>query len=310
MTTGVGTAESDAPGDASLDRRRAYLTSAIATATAIAVFGPILYYMVIHWRTVDDYSHGFLIAPLAIYFAWERRGKLTRVPISPSWWGLVPLALGAISLAVGRLGVELMAMRVGFVLTVIGLQILLLGIPVFRVMAFPLLFLFLMVPLPQSLVNVITFPLQLIATDMAVDALYHLYPWLGISAFREGNIIHLAESQLLVAEACSGLRSVMALGTLAIVFAYFFRRNPVERVIIVVSALPIAILVNAFRVGLTACLTDWKGPSFAEGAIHTTEGFFTFSLAFAALLLEAWLLKTFWPVAWSSRSGRARETSS
>ena len=102
-----------------------------------------------------------------------------------------------------------------------------------------------MVPLPQSLVNVIAFPLQLIAADIAVNVLY----WIGIPALREGNIIHLANTQLFVAEACSGLRSLMALGTLAVVFAYFFRKNMLERIVIVASAIPIAILVNSLSLG-------------------------------------------------------------
>ena len=278
-------------------RKVAFLGTAATIALTCAVFAPILYYMVLHWKAVDDYSHGFLIGPLAIYFAWERRKKVSRAPLDPSWWGVAPLALGAMSLMVGRLGVELMAMRVGFVLTLIGLTLLLLGPHIFRVLAFPLLFLFLMVPLPQSLVNVIAFPLQLIATDLAVESLYIL----GIPALREGNIIHLANTQLLVAEACSGLRSLMALGTLAIVFAYFFRKNTVERIVIVASAIPIAILVNAFRVALTGWLTHSIGPEAADGLIHTTEGFFTFGLAFAALLFEAWLIQRFWP--WKPEAG-------
>jgi len=209
-----------------------------------------------------------------------------RTPVESSWWGVVPLALGALALAIGRLGVELMAMRTGFVLTVIGLVLLLLGRRVARVLAFPLLFLFMMIPLPQSLVNTITFPLQLIASDLAMKPLY----WLEIPALREGNIIHLAGTQLLVAKACSGLRSVMALGTLGVVFAYFFRKNMIERIVIVLSTLPIAILVNAFRVALTGYLTHHFGEAAAEGIIHQTEGFFTFGLAFALLLLEAQLM--------------------
>lgn len=292
------------PASSDSTRRAAFLGTGAAIALCTAVFAPILYYMVLHWRAVDDYSHGFLIAPLAVYFAWERRQKLFRAPVEPSWWGVLPLALGATSLMIGRLGVELMAMRVSFVLSLIGLVLLLLGPRPFRVLAFPLLFLFLMIPLPQSLVNVISFPLQLTATDLAVDSLYKL----GIPALREGNIIHLANTQLLVAEACSGLRSLMALGTLAIVFAYFFRKNTVERIVIVLSAIPIAILVNAFRVALTGWLTHSYGPSAAEGVIHATEGFFTFGLAFAALLVEAWLLQRYWPSSWSfatARSARA-----
>ncbi len=288
MTTGLGT---PATGQDPAARKVAFLGTGVAIALTFTVFGPILYYMVIHWKDVDDYSHGFLIAPLAIYFAWERRRKVSRAPFEPSWWGVAPLALGALSLMIGRMGVELMAMRVSFILTLIGLTLLLLGPRIFRVLAFPLLFLFLMVPLPQSLVNVIAFPLQLIATDLAVDSLYVL----SIPALREGNIIHLANTQLLVAEACSGLRSLMALSTLAIVFAYFFRKNTVERIVIVASAIPIAILVNSFRVALTGWLTHSFGPEAAEGMIHTTEGFFTFGLAFAALLFEAWLIQSFWP---------------
>jgi exosortase len=272
-------------------RRAAYTRSATAIALCFLVFAPILYHMALHWKAVDDYSHGFLVGPLAIFFAWERRGKLRRAPIDPTWWGMVPLILGSVSLTIGRLGVELMSMRVAFVLTLIGLVLLTLGRSAFRILAFPLLFLFLMVPLPQSLVNVIAFPLQLIAADTAVNGLYQL----GVPALREGNIIHLANTQLFVAEACSGLRSLMALGTLGVVFAYFFRKSTIQRIVIVLSTIPIAIVVNAFRVALTGYLTHSYGPAAAEGVLHMTEGFFTFGLAFALLLLEAWLLQVIWP---------------
>jgi exosortase len=274
----------------------------IACVVAMGVFSPIVYYMVLHWRAVDDYSHGLLVAPLAIYFAWERRSVLQRTAIQPSWWGVFPLALGTVALMVGRLGVELMAMRVAFVLTIIGLPLLLLGRKVFRVLAFPLLFLFMMVPLPQSLVNLIAFPLQLIAADFAVNSLH----FLQIPALREGNIIHLVGTQLFVAEACAGLRSLMALGTLAVVFAYFFRRNWLERLLIVLSAIPIAIFVNAFRVAVTGYLAHRFGSEAADGLIHQTEGFFTFALAFALLLIEASLLAMFWPSRWRTTLMGAR----
>jgi exosortase len=267
--------------------RRAAIIGALATSiAAVVVFAPILYYMVLHWGQSQDYSHGFLIAPLSAYFIWERRKKLARTPIEPSWYGLIPLALGALALAVGRLGVEQMSMRVAFVLTLIGLQVLLLGLPMSRVLAFPLFFLFLMVPLPQSLVNVIAFPLQLIAADLAVNTLHSF----GLPVLREGNIIHLPTSQLFVAEACSGLRSLMALGTLGVVFAYFFRKSWLERIVLIASTLPIAVLVNAIRVALTSVLTLQWGSAMAEGAIHQTEGFFTFGMAFALLMAEATLL--------------------
>jgi len=279
---------------AARERRTSILYAGATSALALGIFGPILYHMVRHWSAVDDYSHGFLVAPLALYFVWERRHVLRRAAIRPCWWGLLPLALGSLSLMIGRLGVELTSMRVAFVLTLIGLQILLLGREVFRVLAFPMLFLFFMVPLPQSFVNVVAFPLQLIAADFAVETLHLLH----IPALREGNIIHLAETQLFVAEACAGLRSLMALATLAVVFAYFFRKNPIERIIIVASAIPIAIFVNAFRVALTGFLAHRMGAVAAQGLIHQTEGFFTFGLAFGLLLVEAWLLSMFWPSSW------------
>src|SRR5262249_7468085 len=147
-----------------------------------------------------------------------------------------------LALTVGRLGVEQMSMRIAFVLTLIGLQLLLLGLPMSRMLAFPLCFLFLMVPLPQSLVNVIAFPLQLVAADMAVGALQ----FFGVPVLREGNILHLPHHPLFVAEACSGLHSLMALGTLGVVFAYFFRKSWLERIILVASTIPIAVVVNAF----------------------------------------------------------------
>jgi len=273
-----------------IESRRLAIGSAVATsAIAVVVFAPILYSMIRNWGQVQDYSYGYLIAPLSAFFIWERRKVLARTPIEPSWYGLIPLTLGALSLAIGRLGVEQMSMRVAFVLTLIGLQVLLLGIPVFRVLAFPLCFLFLMVPLPQSLSNILTFPLQLIAADLAV----HTLQYFNLPVLREGNILHLPHNDLFVKDACSGLRSLMALGTLGILFAYFFRRSWPERLLLVASTIPIAIIVNAFRVALTAVLTYIWGPQMADGAIHQTEGFFTFGMAFALLMLEATLVSLF-----------------
>jgi len=286
---------------AAASRRSAIAAAGLALVLLLGIYVPILYYMVLQWYHSEDYSHGFLIVPLALYFTWERRRKLARLPIEPSWWGLLPLTLGSLTLAIGRLGTELMNMRVSFVLTLIGLVLLLLGRRIFRLLAFPLCFLFLMVPLPESLLNVVAFPLQLVAADMAVNAVQML----GIPALREGNIIHLANAQLFVAQACSGLRSLMALITLGVVFAYFFRKSLAERVLIVLSAIPIAILVNAFRVALTGVLTHNFGQRAAEGMIHTTEGLFTFAIAFLLLLGEAWLLQLLWPKRW--RAGRQKE---
>jgi exosortase len=294
VTTDAAAATTRAPESVAT---RQLTVGAVALAIAIGVYAPILYYMGLHWYQVEDYSHGFLIAPLALYFAWERLPQLKRAPIEPSWWGLLPLGLGSVTLAIGRLGVELMNMRVSFVLTLMGLVLLLFGRRIFRVLLFPLCFLFLMVPLPQSLVNIVAFPLQLVAADWAVNLLYHLH----VPALREGNIIHLPNTTLFVAEACSGLRSLMALLTLGVVFAYFFRKSWGERGIIVLSAIPIAILVNALRVALTGILTYRFGEKAAEGLVHEFQGLTTFGAAFLLLLAEARLLAIVWPERWRRR---------
>jgi exosortase len=253
----------------------------------MGVYFPILRNMVHHWSVIEDYQHGFIVAPLALWFAYERRWDLEEARIEGSWLGLIPMAIGLASLTIGRLGTELMTMRAAFVFTLIGLVLLLLGREVFKVLAFPLFFLFLMVPLPQSLVNSIAFPLQLIAAKGAVWSLQQL----SIPALVEGNIIHLAHAQLFVADACSGLRSLMALITLGVVFAHFFKPGVLWiQLLLVASTIPIAIFVNSFRVALTGYLAHRFGEEFATGTIHDFQGIFTFGLAFFLLLGEGRLL--------------------
>ena len=244
--------------------------------------------MVHHWSVVEDYQHGFIVAPLALFFAYERRWDLEEARIKSSWLGLLPLLIGLTSLTIGRLGTELMTMRAGFVFTLIGLVLLLLGREIFKILAFPLFFLFLMVPLPQSLVNTVAFPLQLIAARFAVFSLQEL----GIPALVEGNIIHLAHTELFVHEACSGLRSLMALITLGVVFAHFFKRGVLWiQVLLVASTIPIAIFVNAFRVALTGYLAHHFGEEAAGGPVHDFQGIITFGMAFFLLLGEGRLIE-------------------
>lgn len=281
-THAEASAESDAAG-----RRLVVYSTCGVVALLVALYFPILREMVHHWSVIEDYQHGFLIVPLAFFFAYERRWDLEDAPIKGSWLGLIPLVIGLGSLSVGRLGTELMTMRSGFVFTLIGLVLLLLGREIFKILAFPLFFLFLMVPLPQSLVNTIAFPLQLIAAKFAVWSLQEL----GIPALVEGNIIHLARTELFVHEACSGLRSLMALVTLGVVFAYFFKRGVLWiQLVLVASTIPIAIAVNAFRVALTGFLAHHFGEGAASGVIHDFQGIITFALALSLLLAEGRLI--------------------
>ena len=278
-----------APGAGFLDNSRRVLTAqaVIVLGLVTIVYFPILNAMVNHWRVVPDYSHGFLIAPLALYFAYEKKYELAATPVEGNWWGLGLMAIGLATLAAGQLGGLLTPLRASYIITMMGIVLLFLGTQIFRVLLFPMAFLFLMVPLPQSVVNVAAFPLQLIAAKWAVAGL-HL---LGIPVLLEGNIIHLAHSDLFVAEACSGLRSLMALLTLGVVFAHFFRPGKiVQQIILIFSTIPIAVAVNSLRVGLTGVLAHSFGEEAATGFIHEFQGMITFSVAFMVLLAEGRLL--------------------
>ncbi len=270
---------------AAADLRKKTLWAIGATITlATYVFYPVLLLMFRTWRADPDYSHGLLIVPLSLYFAYGKTPQLRRAELDGSWWGAGILFLGVIAVCIGELGGLLTALRSGYVLALMGLVLLLAGRRVFEILLFPMAFLFLMVPLPQSLVNIIAFPLQLIAAGWAVESLQAF----GIPALLEGNIIHLAHTQLFVAEACSGLRSLMALLTLGVVFAQFFRPgHMIQQGILVVGTIPIAIVVNAVRVSLTGVLAHNFGRETATGFIHDFQGMITFGMAFFMLLLLA-----------------------
>ena len=279
-------ASAEATSEATL-RQRTILAILGTLALTTYVYYPILLHMFYTWRTNPDYSYGLVVVPLALYFAYEKTPQLRRAKLEGSWWGAAVLAAGVGSICVGELGGLLTALRSGYVLTLMGLVLLLAGKRVFRILLFPMMFLFLMVPLPQSLVNIIAFPLQLIAAGWAVGSLQAF----GIPALLEGNIIHLAHTELFVAQACSGLRSLMALLTLGVVLAQFFRAGRiVQQSILVASAIPIAIVVNAVRVSLTGVLTHNFGREAATGMIHEFQGMITFSMSFVLLLGEARLL--------------------
>jgi len=283
------TSMNTASGTADPENRKAVYVACGTIVLLLGIYFPILRNMVHHWSVVEDYQHGFIIAPLAVYFAYQKRWELEDAKIAGSWLGLIPLGIGLTSLMIGRLGTELMTMRGAFVFTLIGLVLLLLGKDIFKILAFPLFFLFLMVPLPQSLVNTIAFPLQLIAAKAAVLGLQEI----GIPALVEGNIIHLAHTELFVADACSGLRSLMALVTLGVVFSYFFKPGVLwVQLLLIASTIPIAVAVNAFRVALTGFLAN-VNPEWASGVIHDFQGIITFGIAFILLMGEGRLIDLF-----------------
>src|SRR5574341_1909712 len=178
----------------------------------VGLYAAVVPRLVHQWANDDDYTHGFLILPLALYFVWERRERLKALPIEPSPWGAGLLEIGLLTLVLGSVGAELFLQRSSFVAVFTGLVWLILGTSFLRQLAFPLAFLVFMVPLPAIVLNAIAFPLQLFAAQSATFCMQLA----GIPVLREGNTIVLANTTLEVVEACSGIRSLQALLALGV----------------------------------------------------------------------------------------------
>ena len=258
------------------------LVAAIAAVGSFVwLFGPVLGRLWQDWATDDNYSHGFLIIPLAAYFVWERRGRLLAARSEPSAWGLVVVLIGLSSLVAGTLGAELFLTRVSIVIVAAGIVLFLSGWQALRVLTFPLAFLLLMIPIPAILFNQIAFPLQLLASQVGATTLAAL----SIPVLREGNVIVLAHTSLEVAEACSGIRSLISLLTLGIVYGYFTDSRSLVRVVIALATVPIAIAANAARVAGTGIAAHYYGPEAAQGFFHTFSGWLMFVVALALLFV-------------------------
>ena len=255
-------------------------------AAFLYLYAAVLPPLVADWLDDPNYSHGFLVPGLSAYFVWDRRQTLAGLRPQPHWGGLVLLWCGLGMLLLVHLGAELFLMRSSMVVVLTALVWYLLGRHYVHALAFPLAFLLFMIPLPAILLNTITLPLQLLATQLSTFALQLVH----LPVYREGNIIYLPHTTLEVAEACSGLRSLVSLLALAVVLAYITQRRLSTRWILVLSAVPIALVANAFRIWATGVLAHWYGTQAAEGFYHTFAGWLVFVVALGLLLGEGGLL--------------------
>lgn len=244
------------------------------------LYGDLLADLARQWATDDNYSHGFLVVPLAAFFVWERRRALVEAPVHPAPLGLGMLAASLLIFLVGTLGAELFLARISLIGVLAGTTLFLWGWAYLRILAFPLAFLLLMVPLPAIIFNQITFPLQLVASqagELAISAA-------GVPVLREGNILQLPTRTLEVAEACSGIRSLVSLLMLSILLGYFTETRTVRRIIIALATIPIAIMANALRVAGTGLASEWISAAAADGFFHSFSGWVVFVVACAGLL--------------------------
>jgi exosortase len=241
------------------------------------VFGKLVH----DWYILPDFSHGFLIPFFVAYVVWARRSELAAEPIAPTWSGVPLVGLALLTLLGGVYGAELFLSRISFVMLAAGLVWTFAGRRMLRALRFPLLVLLLAIPIPAVIFNQITFPLQLLASRLASDVL----PLMGVPVLREGNVIELPAMKLEVAEACSGIRSLMSLFTLAVVYGYLLEKSTRRRVVLALASIPIAVAANALRiVGTGLCVQYWD-PNKALGFFHEFSGWLMFVLSLFGIFL-------------------------
>jgi exosortase len=243
------------------------------------LYAPILYRLVLQWWQDPNFSHGFFVPLFSAWVLWRTRGRLKEIRPEPSAWGLPVIVGSLLVLVLGIFGAELFLSRVSLILLLIGMVIFFSGWPMLRAVIFPLLFLILMVPIPAIIFGQITFPLQILASKLAGGTL----PFCGVPVLREGNVINLPSMPLEVAEACSGIRSLMSLSTWAIMYAYLMEKRTSVRILLAVASLPIAVAANALRIVGTGLIVQYWDPEKAEGFFHAFQGLLIFVVSLLML---------------------------
>ncbi len=250
----------------------------LLTALVVVLYYRIAIKLITDWA-IPDYSHGYLIPFFAAYVVWDKRNTLRRTPVEPAWAGLWLVVLALFELLVGVFGADLFFQRTSFILLAIGLTWTLLGTKFLKEIGFVLFVLVLAIPLPAIVFNQITFPLQLFASRIASEVL----PLLGVPVLQEGNIINLPAMPLEVAQACSGIRSLMSLFTVAVIFGYMFERSTWRRTVLALCSISIAVAANVARiVGTGLCVQYWD-PQKAMGFFHEFSGWLMFLVSLVCL---------------------------
>ena len=257
----------------------------------LGLYSSVLRTLVVQWWSDPNFSHGFFVPLFSVFVVWQERARLRQISLQPSWSGLGIVALGMCTLIVGQMGAELFLARTSLLLVVAGLIVLFYGWIIFRALLFPWAFLFLMVPMPTIVYNQITFPLQLLASRVSAAIL----PIFGVPILREGNVINLPSMALEVAEACSGIRSLMSLITLSIIYGYLLEKRLWVRYLLAIASIPIAVAANSVRIIGTGLLVQYWNPEMAEGYYHTFEGWLIFVISLVMLYSLHILIGWIWP---------------
>jgi exosortase D (VPLPA-CTERM-specific) len=264
----------------------AWAALAFAALCLGLIFHDGLLFLLWVWAGKDEYSYAYFIPVIAVFFVWQRRDLLSRMPFVGSWAGVAITLIGLGLYAIGELATLYIIVQYAFLVTLFGVVLAYTGWRPMRYLWVALVLLVFMIPLPDFLYIPLSQKLQLISSQLGVWVVRAF----GISVYLEGNVIDLGNFQLQVVEACNGLRYLFPLLTLGFITAQFFRAPLWQRAILVLSAVPITVLMNSLRIGVVGVLVDRYGPAQAQGFLHDFEGWLIFMACLALLVAEMWLM--------------------
>ncbi len=262
------------------EKLKAIIKFASCLALSLVGYIPTIWWMVNRWNAKESYySHGMLVPLISIFIIWQRREALSKIKIAGNMLGLwIAVACLLVHVVSAALRIYFLS---GFTLIplIYGLVLFFFGKEMVRKLTFPILFLFAMVPLPLAVIGTLTVKLKLLATQLSVFVLNGI----GFRCIQDGSFIRMPTSQVEVAAPCSGLRSIISLVTLGLVFAYAVKTSFLKKSILFLSSIPIAIATNVLRITLVSIVNDLYGEKIALGAFHDFTGFLVFVLAFLGL---------------------------
>ncbi|CAB5115414.1 hypothetical protein D3OALGA1CA_2692 [Olavius algarvensis associated proteobacterium Delta 3] len=277
----------------SLQQNKRSVLGIVALTLFIVAYYPIFQILVKKWASSEEYSHAFVILPIILYLVWQKRAIFQESQVRYSSVGLVLLIISALFYPVSLLIQMRTIIALFMFLTVVGTIIYLFGTDTLKALFTPLLLLAMLIPVPEKLFIQLTFPLQLIVSQISEVVIR----FFAVPILREGNIMFIPGKTFEVVEACSGLRSMISLLTLSVIFGYFRLRKVSSKLVLVVASAPTAIFVNIIRVVTMILLFHFFKLDLSEGTLHTLTGISIFAIALLTLflverILEKWEIKS------------------
>jgi len=256
----------------------------------LIVYIPVIVELVRDWIRDPNYSHGFLIPLVSGFIIWSRREKLRQLATSPANLGLLGILAAGALLILGTAGAEVFTQRVSMLLALASLTLFLFGWGHLRLAGFPIALMLFAIPLPYVIYYGLTGPLQLLAAKCAVAALR----FMGVHALAQGNMIHLPNTSLEVADACSGIRSLYAFLSVGALMAYATSGPFMGRLLLFLATIPLSVAGNALRVWGTGLGAYFVGPEAAHGTIHEVFGLTVFAVSLGIFLLVKEVARKLW----------------